>query len=93
MKIIRQKSSNYNPYQFFNKDNVLLQSEILNNIKKLHNNAINEQKSNILSLVAYKYLKPILLFKLLNIKPDKLWINLKTNSNKIILRLLKGLLY
>ena len=43
-----------------NKENVLLQYEILNNIKKLHNNAINEQKSNILSLVAYKYLNPTL---------------------------------
>ena len=45
---------------FFNKENVLISTHILNNIKLLHINANKEQKSDILSVVSYDYMKPVL---------------------------------
>ena len=60
MKAMKNKDTRFKPYNFFNKENVLLSAQILNNIKLLHTNANKEQKSNILSVVSYDYMKPVL---------------------------------
>ena len=60
MKAMKNKDTRFKPYNFFNKENVLLSAQILNNIKLLHTNGIKEQKSNILSVVSYDYMKPVL---------------------------------
>src|ERR1700691_5051084 len=61
MKTNTKLNQRYQPYHYNkNNGNFLLNGEILNNIKELHKNANNEQKSNILSVVAYDYMKPIL---------------------------------
>ena len=60
MKALKNKDTRFKPYNFFNKENVLLSAQILNNIKLLHRNANKEQKSNILSVVSYDYMKPVL---------------------------------
>ena len=60
MKAMKNKDTRFKPYNFFNKENVLLSAQILNNIKLLHINANKEQKSNILSVVSYDYMKPVL---------------------------------
>ena len=60
MKAMKNKDTRFKPYNFFNKENVLLSAQILNNIKLLHINANKEQKSNILSVVSYDYMKLVL---------------------------------
>ena len=60
MKAMKNKDTRFKPYNFFNKENVLMSAQILNNIKLLHINANKEQKSNILSVVSYDYMKPVL---------------------------------
>ena len=60
MKAMKNKDTRFKPYNFFNKENVLLSVQILNNIKLLRTNANKEQKSNILSVVSYDYMKPVL---------------------------------
>ena len=59
-KAIKNKDTRFKPYNYFNKENVLLSAQILNNIKLFHTNANKEQKSNILSVVSYDYIKPVL---------------------------------
>ena len=48
MKSIKSKDTRFKPYNFFNKENILLSTQILNNIKLLHTNANKERNSNIL---------------------------------------------
>ena len=36
MKALKNKDTRFKPYNFFNKENVLLSAQILNNIKLLH---------------------------------------------------------
>ena len=61
MKTINKVNQRYQPYHYNNYNgSILLNAEILNNINELHKNAKNDQKSNILSVVAYDYMKPIL---------------------------------
>ena len=57
MKALKNKDTRFKPYNFFNKENVLLSAQILNNIKLLHINVNKEQKSNILLVVFYDYMK------------------------------------
>ena len=42
MKAMKNKDTRFKPYNFFNKENVLLSAQILNNIKLLHINANKE---------------------------------------------------
>ena len=61
MKSNNKINKRYQPYYNNNlNSNILLNVEILSNLKELHKNAKNDQKSNILSIVSYDYMKPIL---------------------------------
>ena len=60
MKALKNNDTRFKPYNFFNKENVLVSAQILNNMKLLHKNANKERKSNILSVVSYDYMKPVL---------------------------------
>src|ERR1700759_5452862 len=61
MKTINKVNQRYQPYHYNNYNgSILINAEILNNINELHKNAKNDQKINILSVVAYDYMKPIL---------------------------------
>ena len=42
MKAMKNKDTRFKPYNFFNKENVLLSAQILNNIKLLRTNANKE---------------------------------------------------
>ena len=44
MKAMKNKDTRFKPYNFFNKENVLISAQILNNIKLLHINANKVQK-------------------------------------------------
>ena len=60
MKSNNKINKRYQPYYNNNiNSNILLNVEILSNLKELHKNAKNDQKSNILSIVSYDYMKPI----------------------------------
>ena len=61
MKSNNKINKRYQPYYNNNLNyNILLNVEILRNLKELHKNAKNDQKSNILSIVSYDYMIQIL---------------------------------
>ena len=60
MKSNNKINKRYQPYYNNNlNSSILLNLEILSNLKKLYKNAKNEQMSNILSIVSYDYIKTI----------------------------------
>ena len=69
MKTTKVTNSRFNPYLKVN--NYFMYTEILDNIKKLYNNVKSDNKTSILSIVAYNNIKNLLKnigFKFTNIQ-------------------------